>query len=175
MYEEKTVKINKSAKLKSLKQIIDLCLKNNMLVEGIDKDGITIENPDGYESVTLPTKLFGKNVSIKYVELEFNDDGEVVDEKYHTKSLSLPKEFGVFFTSFPKLTAEQQTPPPLPPELTVVDTLSSSDNGLNYDLELREDNTVKVGCGSVLNREQQLNVYNFLGKCLLGSTENNSN
>lgn len=181
MYEStKEVRLNNKVKLKSMKQIIELCLQNNINIESITKDGISLDVDSNYSSteILIPTKFFGNSLTIKSANFEFDTEtGEVENVEFTTsggkKSFTFPQSFSIFFSSFPKLTSEQSAPILVKPPLEVVDTLSFTESGLSSGIELREDGTMKTSYDSVITKEQQLNLFNFLGKALMVNTSKN--
>lgn len=169
MYEknyesEKTVKINRKTKLKTLKQVINLCLKAGRRFETNDKS-LTIETNEGYE-VTFKFSDFGKNHTVKYAQLDYcEDSGQILSIVYYTKDNDFPPEFTQFFSKFPKLTKKQLAAVKLPPKPEKVITLPAGDGHKHYDMNYLDNGTVVVGCNT-FDLDQVANIYNFLGNVL---------
>lgn len=161
---EKTVKINRKTKLKTLKQVINLCLKDGRRFETYDKS-ITIESDEGND-VTFKFSDFGKNHTVKYAELDYHEDtGEVLSIVYHTKDNDFPPEFIKFFSKFPKLTKKQLAPVDLPPKPEKSITLPAGDGHKHYDINYLDNGKVVVGYLE-FDLDQVANIYNFLGSVL---------
>lgn len=163
---EKTVKINKKAKLKSLKQVIDICIKTGRSFEfSGDGSDLTIYTDEGNEVIFKP-KHFGKEHSIKYAELDFcEDSGDLMGIVYHTKDNDFPKEFAQFFTNFPKLSKSDKQATELPPGPEVLATLPAGAGHNHHDIKHLDNDTIVVGCNS-FNMEQADNIFKFLGGVL---------
>lgn len=163
-YEEKEIKIGKKTKMKSLKQVIDICLKDKRSFEVCDR-GITILTDDCNDEF-FRFEEFGKSYTVAYATLDFDLDGDVCSEVYYLKNGgNFPIEFSKFFTKFPKLPKSSKKPNPLPPEPDALATLPKGE-GLEYnDIKHLDDNTVVAGC-QVLNMKQVENIFKFFGGVL---------
>lgn len=164
MYLEKTVKLNKKVKLKSLKQVIDQCLENKFDFS-FDESFLTVSDKD-FNEASFAVKDFGKELTIKSAFLEFDDNGIVDSETYDLgKRVVISSVFSIFFTGFPKLTEAQKTPTPIPPPPTILNKMDVGEAHDRYDFKYLENNTLEVGC-STFNRKQMKKIFNFLGECL---------
>ncbi len=169
MFSEKTIQLNKKVKLKSMKQVVDICLKKGFNFEFINNI-LTVEFNDDYgythESSVLNVKNFGKKLVIDSALIDFDDDGSVISTSFFIGESSFPAIYGVFFENFPRLTKAQKSPPitALPPAI-VASLLSGDDTHPNLDLEYLEDGTLNMGFLN-LDKKQMLNIFIFLSECL---------
>lgn len=162
MYQEKTVKVNKKAKLKSLKQIVDICLKRGIEFNFLGKDGLEIDL--GYDTTTFTSKHFGKDFLIKSAELSFSD-GKIDDVTYYTNKMTLHGDLSLFFTGFPKLSKKDKTAPIPPPEPKIIVSLAAGKGHSNYDMNFLDNGVLKVGCNE-FTLKQIKTIHEFLGDCL---------
>lgn len=169
MYLDKTIKLNKKVKLKSLKQVLDKCLESKFDF-CFDENFLTVSDKD-FNEISFKVKEFGEEVTVKSAVLEFHDDGKIMSEFYDIKKENVPPAFGVFFTNFPKLTKEQKTPLPTPPPPAVLNELIKGEGHLFYDFKYLDNGTVEVGCHT-FNKKQVKKIFNFLGECLGYDVEN---
>lgn len=162
IYDSKTVKINKKFKTKTLKKVIDACLKKKFDI-GLNGD-VSIED-DSFNHIRLDMKFFDSEVKIDKVELDYDEDGKITEETYYMGDDSINKSMLFLFTSPPKLTKKQRKAPVRPPEPKVVKVLEGDKTGYFYDMEFKDDDQLYVGCAK-FNKEQMTNLFSFIGDCL---------
>lgn len=163
-YNQKTVKLSKKAKVKSLNNIIKLLIENKYTFN-VDQVEISIESKRemyGY-CLTIPVNKCGKEIKIKEAEIEydFGFKGKVDSIHYNSSKMEIEQEFSFLFTGLPKLTKEQLEQPQPPPQPKVVAELAAGNGHDIYSMNMHDDGTLKVGC-SKFSKKQVKNIKEFL-------------
>lgn len=162
-YNHKKIKWNKKVKLKSLKQIMDICLEKKMQFSVDEKGNITVTDSH-LNDVTFKKRQFSKDILIDEVHMDFGYMSKTKKPTYitfWTKDSVFEKSFSVFFNRFPKLSKDDLAVPVIPPPPKVINTLPAGEGHSIYEMKKLDDGTLEVGCNK-FTKKQLKNIKEFL-------------